>query len=153
MGLSVEANALGRYTVFPITDPTTVVKDKFSMNDLDWEKHINVSFDIWLLGYVETLKMISVGLLESIIKGACVTGPFSLAALIMGADDAVMATISRPDDLHKLYQLTTEKIQGYVRLLIAAGTQVICILEPSSVMLGPDKFSEFSTIFIKYRSR
>ena len=125
MDLSVEANALGRYTIFPMTDSAIVIKDKFSMDDLPWKKNINISFDMRLLGYVETLKMMSVGLPESIIKGAYVTGPFSLAALIMGTDDAAMATISQPDDLHKLCQLTTEKIQGYIRLLIAAGAQVI----------------------------
>ena len=88
MDLSVEANALGRYTIFPMTDSAIVIKDKFSMDDLPWKKNINISFDMRLLGYVETLKMMSVGLPESIIKGAYVTGPFSLAALIMGTDDA-----------------------------------------------------------------
>jgi len=150
MDLSVEANALGRYTIFPITNSPTVVRDNFSMSDLDRGKQINVSYDMRLLGYVETLKMMSVGLSDSIIKGAYVTGPFSLAALIMGADDAVMATISQRNDLHKLCQLATEKIQEYIRLLIAAGAQVICILEPSSVMLGPEQFSEFSANYIKY---
>ncbi|HCC71146.1 MAG TPA: uroporphyrinogen decarboxylase (URO-D) [Bacteroidales bacterium] len=150
MDLSVEVNALGRYTIFPKSDSATVVKDRFTDDDFKLEKNVNISFDMRLLGYVETVKMMSVGLPDSILKGAYVTGPFSLASLILGADDAVMATIAQPSHLHKLCQLTTEKIQSYVRLLIAAGAQVICILEPTSVMLGPDQFKEFSSDYVSH---
>lgn len=150
MDLSVEANALGRYTVFPKSDSATVVKDKFTDDDFNLEKGLNISFDTRLLGYIETIKMMSVGLPGSILRGAYVSGPFSLASLIMGADDAVISTMLQPDELHKLCQHTTEKIQSYVRLLIAAGAQVICILEPTSVMLGPDQFKEFSSDYVSH---
>ncbi len=150
MDLSVEANALGRYTVFPKTNSATVVRDKFSIDELTKKKDINISFDTRLLGYVETLKLMSIGLPKSIVKGAYVTGPYSLAALIMGASDAAMATVLRPDDLHELCQFTTEKIQRYIRLLITAGAQAICILEPSAVMLGPDHFCAFSANYVHH---
>ena len=150
MDLSVEANALGRYTVFPKTDSATVVRDEFSINELARAKDINISFDTRLLGYVETVKLMSIGLPQSILKGAYITGPYSLSALMMGADDAAMATIMRPDDLHELCQFSTEKIQRYTRLLIAAGAQVICILEPSAVMLGPEQFSDFSANYVRH---
>jgi len=150
MDLSVEANALGRYTVFPKTNSATVVRDKFSIDELTKKKDINISFDTRLLGYVETLKLMSIGLPKSIVKGAYVTGPYSLAALMMGADDAAMSTILRPDDLHELCKFTTEKIQRYIRLLITAGAQAICILEPSAVMLGPDHFCAFSANYVHH---
>jgi uroporphyrinogen decarboxylase len=57
---------------------------------------------------------------------------------------------SQHDELHELCRFTTEKIQGYVRLLIAAGAQVICILEPSAVMLGSDHFGEFSATYVRH---
>ena len=62
MDLAVEANALGRYTVFPETESPTVVKSKFFMDDLARAKNINTSFDTRLLGYAETLKLMSIGL-------------------------------------------------------------------------------------------
>jgi uroporphyrinogen decarboxylase len=150
MDLSVEANALGRYTVFPKADSATVVKEAFSLVELDHAEEINISFDTRLLGYVETVKLMSIGLPKSILRGAYVTGPYSLAALMMGADEAAMATILNPDDLHTLCEFTTERIQEYVRLLIAAGAQVICVLEPSAVMLGPDQFWQFSASFVHH---
>ena len=58
MDLSVEANALGRYTVFPKAESATVLKDELSVHDLSTADRINISFDTRLLGYVETLKMV-----------------------------------------------------------------------------------------------
>ena len=150
MDLAVEANALGRYTLFPKTESATVMKDTFSLDDLAAYEHINISFDTRLLGYVETVKLMSIGLPGTILKGAYVTGPYSLAALIMGADEAAMATILHPDDLEVVCQFTTKKIRQYVQLLIAAGAQVVCILEPSAVMLGPDHFWRFSATYVRH---
>ena len=150
MDLSVEANALGRYTVFPRQDSATVVNEYFEIAELTMQKHINIAFDTRLMGYVETLKLMNIGFPEEVLKGAYVTGPYSLAGLIMGADEAAMATILDPDKLTAICEFTTEKIQEYVRLLIGAGAQIICILEPSAVMLGPAQFEQFSSRFVRH---
>lgn len=149
MDLSVEANAFGRYTVFPKDDSATVVKDHFEIADIERWKNINISLDTRLMGYVETQKLMSIGIDPRIIRGAYVAGPYSLAALIMGADAAAMATILDPATISTLCEFVTERILQYTRLLIGAGAQVICILEPSAVMLGPDQFDEFSTTYVK----
>lgn len=150
MDLAVEANALGRFTVFPKTDSATVPKAAFSMDELDKASQINIALDTRLLGYVETMKLTSIGLKDSILRGAYVTGPYTLAALLMGADDAAMATVLNPDELSLLCEFTTERIQEYIRLLISAGAQLICILEPSAVMLGPDQFGAFSAAYVRH---
>jgi uroporphyrinogen decarboxylase len=62
----------------------------------------------------------------------------------------MMATILEPQVLHRLCHFTTERIQEYVQLLIAAGADLICILEPSAVMLGPGQFAEFSAVYIRH---
>lgn len=150
MDLAVEANALGRYTVFPKQDSATVVKEHFEIAELTMQRQINISFDTRLLGYVETMKLMSIGFPGEVLRGAYVIGPYSLAGLIMGTEDAAMATVMDPDKLTALCEFTTEKIQEYVRLLIGAGAQIICILEPSAVMLGPDQFEQFSSRFVRH---
>jgi uroporphyrinogen decarboxylase len=148
MDLSVEANALGRYTVFPKEEAATVLKDAFHTTELERAERIGVSYDTRLLGYVETLKLMSIGLPASILKAAYVTGPYTLAGLLLGAEEAAMATVMDQDGLHRVCRLTTEKILEYVRLLVTAGAHVICVLEPSAVMLGPDQFEEFSGRYV-----
>ena len=150
MDLSVEANALGRYTVFPKEESATVVKDACGIDEITAQENINIAFDTRLLGYVETVKLMSIGLPESVLIGAYVAGPYSLAALIMGADEAALATATRPDELDRVCEFVTERIQKYVRLLIAAGAKVICILEPTAVMLGPDAFQQFSAQYVQH---
>jgi len=150
MDLSVEANAIGRYTIFPQADSATVPADTFDFAEIERFKDINISFDSRVMGYVETMRMMSIGLPDNIMKGAYVTGPYTVTALIMGAQEAAMATIVQPEALHNLCSVMTEKIQEYVRLLISAGAEVICILEPSAVMLGPQQFHEFSTYYVRH---
>lgn len=149
MDLSVEANALGRYTVFPREESATVVKDHFHLDELLSSERINITLDTRLNGYVETLKMINIGLSSNIMRGAYVTGPYTLAALLMGADEAALATVINTDELHEICNFTTKKIQDYVRLLIVSGAQMICVLEPSAVMLGPDQFEDFSGKYVR----
>ena len=148
MDLSVEANALGRYTIFPEKESATVLRNVFNVDDLNAVKEINISFDTRLLGYVETMKLMRIGLRQEILRGAYVTGPYTLSALLMGADDAAMATVMNIDKLHLICQFMTERIFEYVRLLISSGAQMICILEPSAVMLGPEQFEQFSSKYV-----
>lgn len=148
MDLSVEANALGRYTVFPKGESATVLKEEFTFDNLKAAGKINIQFDTRLLGYVETLKLMKAKLPKSVLRGAYVTAPYTLAGLLMGADEAAMATIMRPDELHEICKVTTEKILDYCKLLVKAGAQLICVLEPSAVMLGPEQFEQFSGKYV-----
>jgi uroporphyrinogen decarboxylase len=148
MDLSVEANALGHYTVFPENDSATVLKGETPLDEILFFNDINISFDSRLLGYVETLKLMNVGLPKDILKGAYVTGPYSLAALILGAEEAAMSTVIAPEKLELLCQYTTKQIQKYINLLIAGGADIICILEPSAVMLGAQQFEMFSSKYV-----
>ncbi len=150
MDLSVEANALGRYTLFPKEDSATVHKEKFSIEELNNLKEINISFDSRVNCYVNTVKLMRISLPASIIKGAYVTGPYSLAGLLMGADEAAMATMLNEKVLKKLCNFTTEVIEKYIRMLISAGAELICILEPTAVMLGPDQFEKYSVSYVKH---
>jgi len=117
---------------------------------LEQLRQINITMDSRVNVYTETVKLMSIGLPEKIIKGAYVTGPYTLASLMMGANEAAMATITRQEELHRLCELTTEKIQEYIRLLISAGAELICFLEPSAMLLGPDQFERFSSFYVKH---
>ena len=150
MDLSVEANALGRYTVFPIEDSAVVPRDEFDLSEIENWRQVKIGFDGRLSGYVELQKLLSIGMHEEIIRGAYVSGPYSLAALIMSADKAALATVMNPEDLQKLLEFCTDTIQNYVRMLIAAGAQVICVLEPTAVMLSPQQFHDYSAQYVRH---
>ena len=152
MDLSVEANAMGMHTLFPVEETATVhskvnVEDKTQLKIL---RGLDITADSRVLSYVRTMEHMSTGLPKDINKVAYVSGPYSLAALIMGAQEAAMATVLQPDVLHHLCDITTEKIQKYARMLTTAGAESIVIAEPTAVMLGPDHFEEFSGNYVRH---
>jgi uroporphyrinogen decarboxylase len=150
MDLSVEANALGMYTVFPQEDSATVLRKNVDIAEQIMHGKLNISCDSRLQSYVETIRLSRICFPEAIVKGAYVTGPYTLAGLIMGAEEAAIAAIMEPDKLMQLCEFTIERILEYIRLLTGAGAQLICVLEPSAVMLGPDEFKRFSADFINH---
>ncbi len=150
MDLSVEANALGRYTVVPVNDTAVVPKSDFSHADIERLRKIDISYDARIISYVDTLRLMKIGLPERVIRGAYVVGPYSLAAMIMGAEEAALATIMHPKELHELCRLATDTIHEYVGMLVRAKADPIVVLEPTAVMLGPDHFREFSGNYVKH---
>jgi uroporphyrinogen decarboxylase len=149
MDLSVEANALGRETHFPPFEAATVVgMDYETERDFSVLENINILDDGRLQSYAETLRRMKKELPENTLRGTYVTGPYTLAGLIMGAENAAIQTIADPEDFHKLCQMCSKKVLDYTRLLIESGAQMIAVLDPSAMMLGPDSFRKFALEYI-----
>lgn len=150
MDLSVEANAIGCYTLFPQEDSATVMKEDFDDVKISKLEKVNIAHDTRLLGYVETVKTMELGLPPNIMRGAFVAGPYSLSALMIGAEEAAMATMVDEEYLERICEIATKRIQQYIHLLISAGVNIVCILEPTGVLLGPNQFQQFSAKFVKF---
>ncbi len=146
MDLSVEANALGLNTLFPPNESATVLKkdSEFGMDSLDSLRKIFFDGDSRLLSYVKTVELMKLNFPSSVKVGAYVTGPYTLAGLIIGAEEAGLMAARDPEKLKKICIFTTECIMKYTKLLLSAGADAICVLEPSGVMLGPSHFEKFS---------
>jgi len=152
MQLTIEANALGIETVFPINDVPQVKEGSFDIDNLEREleklDEIKMLHDCRIRCCLEVSRRMDEGMPEEILKGAYVIGPYSLAAMMLGAEDALMASLMRQDDLEMLCRFTTEKIEDYMIQLIAAGADMICFLEPSAMMLYPEGFERFSASYV-----
>jgi len=149
MDLSVEANAIGRYTLFPIDDTATVPHVAFHLDHVDMLPKIDISADTRALGYAKVIELLRHSTDDTVFRAAYVTGPYTLAALILGAQEAAQSIILEPQGLHALTEYCNGIIKDYTQLLIEAGAQIICVLEPSASMLGPDHFLDFSGNYVK----
>jgi len=151
MDLSVEANALGLNTIFPPNESATVLKkdSEFNMDYLDLLRKIEFDSDGRLLSYVRTIELMKLNFPSDIMVGAYVSGPYTLAGLIVGAQEAGLMAAREPEKLEKICIFTTECIIKYTRLLLSAGADAVCVLEPSGVMLGPSHFNKFSAVNVK----
>lgn len=143
MDLSVEANALGLPVRFPLGESPTVEAPVVStQRDLHRFYKMDVLADGRVRVFIETMK-----LMKRHLKTWCggyVVGPYTLAALMMGATETAIATIDNPALLHETLTFTTYVIARYANALANAGADMVAILEPSAVMLSPKQYREFS---------
>jgi len=151
MDLSVEANALGLNTIFPPNESATVLKKnkEFCLDDLSLLRDVEFDSDGRLLSYVRTVKLMKHEFPSDVKVGAYVSGPYTLTGLIVGAQEAGLMVAREPDKLEKICTFTTECIVKYTKLLLSAGVDTVCVLEPSGVMLGPSHFRKFSAVNVK----
>jgi uroporphyrinogen decarboxylase len=143
MDLSVEANALGLPVRFPLGESPTVEYPMVrNQDDLHRFYKMDVLADGRVRVFIETMKLMKRHL--NTVCGGYVVGPYTLAALMMGATETAIATIDNPALLHETLTFTTYVITRYANTLANAGADMVAILEPSAVMLSPKQYQEFS---------
>lgn len=151
MDLSVEANALGLPVRFPIHESSTVEHHPVeNIGDLDKFRYINILQDARIQSYIKTVEMMKMGLPDGVLVGAYITGPVTLAGLLGGAEQVAMDSVIDPDKLDVLCRFSTNIIQEYARALINAGADMLCVLEPTAVILGPKQFVRFSVNYVRH---
>lgn len=143
MDLSVEAGALGLPVRFPLQESATVEWHPVrEIGDLEQYKVIDPLGDCRVWVFLEAMRRLSKRV--DIPRGAYVIGPFTLAGLLMGANQIALDTIDRPGVVHAVVNFAERMIIDYARALVEAGADIICILEPTACFLSPDGFAEFS---------
>ena len=147
MDLSVEAGALGLQVQYPLMESPIVENHPVtSREDLEKLAGIDIMADCRVESNLATMKLMKKKL--SCLKGAYVTGPFTLASLLCGASEAAMLTIDNPDLLHAVCRFCADTVSRYAKALEDAGADMIMVLEPSAVMLSPRQFTEFSGNYV-----
>jgi len=148
MDLAVEASALGLPVRFPLLESPTVeyhlVKE---LGDLEQFMACDVLKDGRAINYIETMKLMSNYL--GPMPGAYCTGPFTLAGLMMGANEIALDTVLDDELVSRVLEVATSVIVRYAKALAGAGAKVIAVLEPTAVMLSPDLFRKFSGKYVR----
>lgn len=148
MDLSVEAGALGLQVQYPLMESPIVENHPVtSREELQKLQDIDILADCRVVSNLETMKLMKKEL--PCLKGAYVTGPYTLASLLCGASEAAMLTMDDPELLHAVCDLCTKVVACYAKALEDAGADTIMVLEPSAVMLSPQQFTEFSGNYVR----
>ena len=143
MDLSIEAGALGLPVRYPIAESATVEWHPVKhVDDLEQYKVIEPLYDgrVWV--FVETVRMLREKLKMPV--GVYVIGPFTLAGLMMGANDIALATVDSPDVVMATVNFCEHVVIDFAKALQAAGAEMICILDPTAVILSPASFRQFA---------
>ena len=142
MDLTVEAEFLGCGLKITENDPPAVAHPVLE----DMERVDEVFGDKTVGGRMLLYAQVIERLKKKIDIPVCayVIGPFTLAGEIMNLVRAMKATRKNPEGLHRVLAASSELIIRYVRLLEDAGADLICILEPSAMMIAVPQFQEYA---------
>jgi uroporphyrinogen decarboxylase len=148
MDLSVEAGAVGIPVIFPENGSPNIEQHPVKkVEDLARFKDLDVRYDARVNTYVDVIKRIKDNL--DVLTGAYVIGPFTLSGLMMGATQIALATIDQPELVNEVLKFSTQTITRYGELLVEAGADMVCILEPTATFLSPEAFCSFSAPYIE----
>ncbi len=148
MDLSVEASALGLPVRFPLDEtPTVEAHPVKSRDDLDRFRRIDILADGRVMVYLEVMGHMRAGL--PVPVGAYVTGPFTLAGLMMDATQLAMDVVLEPDLCQEVLEFAAATVTRYARALVDQGADFIVILDPTAVMLGPQYYSRFAGAYAR----
>jgi uroporphyrinogen decarboxylase len=148
MDLSIEVNALGLPVRYPLHESPSVEGHPVrSVRDLEQFAHVDILRDGRVMAFIEAMR----GMKKAIDApcGGYVIGPFSLAGRLMGESQAAMCAIDDPSSLEQILEFATERIIRYGRALVAAGADMIAVLEPTGVILSPSQFRQFSGKYVR----
>ncbi len=80
---------------------------------------------------------------------AAATGPFTLAAELMGAEDIARKTYKDPELVQETMEFALEVVQRQSKALIKAGADVIALGEPTASLLSGRGFARFVLPFLQ----
>lgn len=150
MDLAVEASAIGLQVRFPLLDsPSVEIHSVQQESDLDQFVVADVIKDGRVMSFIETMKQLVQVLPADTLRGAYVTAPFTLAGLMMGANDIAIKIMLEEELALQVLAIATSVTIRYARALIAAGAQMVMFLDPTVVIMGPPQYDKFAKPFMK----
>lgn len=144
---NIEAEALGAEVVFSDkADTVPSVKEKILTDISEVDKlqmpHISTAGRIPLL--LEASKKINLVLGENILVRGALSGPYSMAAELMGIEPLIMAMMTDQASFLKLLDFTTSFVIAYGKEYIKQGVSV-CLFDSqaSPPLISPEMFKTF----------
>lgn len=153
MDLSVEAEALGLEIEFHDDGapdvrehPVTSLEDleKFHVPDPAVDGRMKVFTDT-----IRFLKTYTQAHVNEILIAGYVSSPFTLAGLLMGAENIAINTLLEPEFCHATMNFATSCVISYAKAQQESGADNVVLLDPTAVLLSPDLYDIFVKPYIE----
>lgn len=148
MDLSVEAEALGLPVRFKENDGPDVTEHPVkSPEDLENFSVPSVPDSGRYPVYIETVRRLKSE--TDALIGGYAASPFTLAGLLMSAEQLALNTLIEPGFCHKVLDFAVQVCIPYARALAEAGADFIVLLEPTAALLSPELYEKFVGPYIQ----
>ena len=148
MDLSREVHALGRKAVFHHLPLKDEIIGEYSPSMISKIENRKLLDSERITEYLLTLELLKKSISSSQILCAYISGPVSLAGMIMGMDNLALSLLLNPDAVHDLLTVCYQKLNDLLPHLKSAGAQAICFLEPTASLLSPLQATKFSLDYL-----
>lgn len=86
---------------------------------------------------------------EEVLTAGYVSSPFTLAGLLMGAENIAINTLMDPEFCHACIDFATSCIIPYAKAQQEAGADSVVLLDPTAVLLSPDLYDTFVKPYVE----
>jgi uroporphyrinogen decarboxylase len=99
---------------------------------------------------IEALKLTRDALIKEVDVGAAMSGPFSVAASLLGTENLLRWMMKHPEKVHTLMEIVVESNNRYIEEVAKLGLS-ISFADPvsSNSLISPRQFREFSLPYLK----
>ena len=122
-----------------------------SLDEVDKAKLVDVDKDGRLPIILEGLRMVKKELGDKVPVSGTVTGPFTIAAMVVGTEKLLIGMIKKPDKVKQLMEVITENNERYIARMLEMGVGV-GFADPVSTtsLLRVKQYKEFSLPYFQH---
>ena len=145
------AEAMGAKIAYPDWNISYLAQPAIqSLKDADHLTIANPQKDGRLPILIEALRLTKEKLGDQVDVGASMTGPFSVAASVVGTENLLKGMIKSPEKVHVLMEIITESNNRYIQEVAKLGMGIgFCDPVSSVSVISPKAFREFSLPYLK----
>jgi uroporphyrinogen decarboxylase len=149
--LYTQAEAMGAKVHYPLDETAYLEAPAIEdISDIDSLSPADPYKDGNLPHHIEAMKIAVEEVGKEVPVTGAVTGPFTNASFLIGAEKLVRLTLKEPDKVHKLCEISLETNLRYAKAIIDAGcTPSLTDAMSSSTVISPKQFKEFSYPYLK----
>ena len=116
-----------------------------SLRTIDQAKLVDVEKDGRLPIILEGLRMVKKKLGDKVSISGTVTGPFTVAAMVLGTEHLMIGMIKKPEKIHQLMEVIVENNNRYIQRLLDLGVG-IGFADPvsSTSLISLEQYKKFS---------
>ena len=139
------AEAMGSEIKYSDKNIAQLKTPALTLDSIDSAKLVDVEKDGRLPIILEGLSMVKKKLGDKVPVSGTVTGPFTVAAMLLGTEQLLIGTIKQPEKIKQLMEVVVENNNRYIKRLIEMGVG-IGFADPvsSTNLISVKQYEEFS---------
>lgn len=144
------AEAMGATVKYSDYSVAQLQKPALTLREIDNAKLVDIDKDGRLPIILNGVKLVKEKLGDRVPVSATVTGPFTVAAMVLGTEHLMMGMIKKPEKIKQLMDVIVENNNRYIKRLLDLEVG-IGFADPvsSTSLIGVEQYKEFSLPYFK----